>query len=348
MTYAQSAMEGPIAAIVVVSSRYDDPEAVYQEYRDGLRPIGRPVEFTYVLDGPFPDVYQVLQTLQESGEPIRVIQLNRVFGEAAALSAAFRNTTAQDILLLPAFRQVRPDSLPRMLERLAETDLVVARRSPRTDSTFNRLQTRAFSSLVRFLTRTSFQELGCNVRALRRRVAEEVMLYGDQHRFLPILALNQGFRVAELPLPQSPADRQLRAYPPGTYVRRFIDLLTVFFITKFTRRPMRFYGLIGSGIAGIGAIHMAYLVVQRLFMGTPLADRPALLLAALLVVLGVQIFSMGLIGELIIYANAKQMNDYAIESIVEDGKNLGQADTSGRGKAEHSPPVFHPSGTPLS
>ncbi len=326
-----------LTAIIVVTSRYDDPRRVYHDYRDGLAGTGRIVEFIYVLDGAYPDVHEALRELQRAGEPIRIIQLNRVFGEAAALSVAFRQVKSGDIVLLPAFHQIRADSLPRLVGGLADADLVTSRRSPRTDSLLNRLQTRLFAGIVRLLTRTQFSDLGSNARALRFRVAQEVMLYGDQHRFLPILAVNQGFRVSELPLPQSPADHSLRVYSPGTYLRRFIDLLTVFFITKFTRRPMRFYGLIGSGTAGLGGIYMGYLVFQRLFMDTPLGDRPALLLAALLVVLGVQIFSMGLIGELIIYANARQMNDYAVEAVIENGKPLRQNEESATGTDAPAP-----------
>ena len=313
-----------ITAVIAVSGRNDAPEALYQTYREGLARQSRPVEFIYVLDGPLPEVRAALRRLQQEGEPVRIIQLNRTFGEAAALSAAFRYARGDIIVTLPAFHQVVVDDLPRLIDGLANADMVVARRSPRTDSGFNRLQTRAFAGLARFLTRTQFHDLGCNVRALRRRVVDEVMLYGDQHRFLPILALNYGFRVLEIALPQSSSERFRRIYPLGTVFRRLIDLLTVFFITKFTRRPMRFYGLIGSATAGFGGLYMAYLVFQRLFMDVALADRPALLLAALLVVIGAQIFSMGLIGELIIYVNARQMDEYAIEAVIEQGEPLAE------------------------
>ena len=309
-----------ITVIIPVSSRYDEPMAVYREYRAALETVSNGLEFIYVLDGAFPEVHLALVQLQAEGAPLRIIQLNRAFGEAAALSAAFRYARGDILLTLPAFRQVEVDGLTGMINALEGADMVVGRRSPRRDSMFNRLQTRCFAGLVRFFTRTHYHDLGCNVRVIRRRVVDEVMLYGEQHRFLPILAKHHGFVVREIALAQSSRDKFLRVAPPGTSLRRVIDLLTVFFITKFTRRPMRFYGLIGSATAGVGGLYMAVLIVQRLFMDMPLGDRPALLLAALLVVLGAQIFSMGLIGELIIYANARHMNEYAIEAVIEQGE----------------------------
>lgn len=310
---------GPLSVVIVVSGRLDDLEVLYREYCAGLAPLQRPLDVIVVLDGLFPTVHEQVQRLQQSGEPIRIIQLSRPFGEAAALSAAFRHVRGEEILILPAFRQVAAADLPTVVRGLDDVDMVAARRWPRRDSLFNRLQTRLFALVAGFLTRTTVHDLGCNVRALRRRVAEEVIVYGDQHRFLPILAANQGFRVSEVAVGQSADDARWRIYSPGTCLRRVLDLLTVYFLTKFTRRPMRFYGLTGSATAAAGGLYMAWLVFQRFAMDMPLADRPGLLLATLLVVLGVQIFAMGLIGELIIYANARHMPEFAIEVIIEEG-----------------------------
>lgn len=320
MSNYQAEPTGIVSVVVVVSGRHDGAEELYRAYRAGLAPLDCAIEFVYVLDGPRPEVRAALRQLQFQGEPIRILQLNRTFGEAAALSAASRHVRGDVVLTLPAFFQVEPDELPRLVDALADTDMVISRREHRADSRWNRVQTRLFGALVRTLTRTPFRDLGSNARAVRRRVLEEVRLYGDQHRFLPILAVNHGFRVTEIGLSQSRRDRHVRLASPGTCARRLLDLLTVFFVTKFTRRPMRFYGLVGSATAGVGGVYMAYLVFQRLALDMPLADRPALLLAALFVVLGVQIFSMGLIGELIIYANARDMDEYAIDTVIENGE----------------------------
>jgi hypothetical protein len=144
----------------------------------------------------------------------------------------------------------------------------------------------------------------------------ELPLYGDQHRFLPLLAARLGFRIGEVNVAQSRKEKFWRLYRPGVYPRRLLDLLTVFFLIKFTKKPLRFFGLIGAATFLLGGLLTLYLVIERLFFGVPLAQRPALLLSSLLVVLGVQIFALGLIGELIIFTHAKDIKEYTIDEII--------------------------------
>jgi hypothetical protein len=166
-------------------------------------------------------------------------------------------------------------------------------------------------------TGSAFEDLGSGVRAFRREVVTEVPLYGDQHRFLPLLAKHLGFRVCEVDVQQSSREKFFRIYRPGVYPRRLLDLLTVFFLIKFTKKPLRFFGLIGVTTSAIGGLIMLYLLVERLSRGIALAERPALLLSSLLVVLGIQIFALGLLGELIIFTHAKDIKEYMIEEIID-------------------------------
>jgi glycosyltransferase involved in cell wall biosynthesis len=305
-----------VAVIVPVSERYDAVHELYGAYKKALQSSGYSYEFTYVLDGPFPDVLDELKNLQNHGEPLRVVKLARWFGEATALTAGFEDSRADFILTLPAYHQVEPAGIPQLIKELERCDMVLARRFPRADSSFNRMQTALFNWLFRAVTGSVFRDLGCGVRAFRRRITTEIPVYGDQHRFLPLLAARQGFKVRELDLPQSSRDRPWRVYRLGVYPRRVLDLLTVFFLVKFTKKPLRFFGLIGVGIFGLGALAVCYLVVDRLFFDVALANRPALLLSALLVVLGAQIFAIGLIGELIIFTHAKDMKEYTIDKTI--------------------------------
>jgi len=318
-----------LSVVIPVSVRYDNPRALYEAYREGLAPLNRKVEFIYVIDGNSPAFYEAVLELQSEGEPIRIVKLGRRFGESAALSAGFRHAAGEVILTLPAYYQVQASDLPQLVQGLDSADLVVGRRWPRQDSGFNRLQTGLFSGLVRLFTNVKFSDLACDARAMRRRVCDEVLLYGDQHRFLPLLAAHRGFRVREVDMAQSDSAGFYRFNAPGLYLRRVLDLLTVFFLTKFTKRPMRFFGLVGSATASIGGLYMLVLVAQRLVLGLPLADRPALLLSALMLVLGVQIFAMGLIGELIIFTHGRQTQEFAIEEVVESGAEEGSGPGSG-------------------
>jgi hypothetical protein len=161
-----------------------------------------------------------------------------------------------------------------------------------------------------------FNDLGCGARAMKRRVLEEISLYGDQHRFLPVLAGRQGFRIVEVDLAQSPLDRYDQGYPPREYAHRVLDIFTVFFLVRFTKKPLRFFGMVGASTFVIGALLVAYLAIDRLVFYHALADRPALLLSSLLVVLGMQLFALGLLGELIIFTHARDIKDYQVDEVI--------------------------------
>jgi len=167
------------------------------------------------------------------------------------------------------------------------------------------------------VTRSRFRDLGCGARALRRQVFEEIDLYGDQHRFMAILAARLGFRVTEVRVRQSPQDRLHRIYRPKEYAHHVLDLFSIFFLVRFTKKPLRFFGMLGAVTFGVGALLIAWLCVDRLLFGEALADRPALLLAALLVVLGLQVFALGLLGELIIFTHARGLKDYRVEEVIQ-------------------------------
>ncbi|NIU01742.1 MAG: dolichol-phosphate mannosyltransferase, partial [Nitrosopumilaceae archaeon] len=184
------------------------------------------------------------------------------------------------------------------------------------DGFINRLQSAIFHKLVKLITGYKFKDLGSGVRAFKRRVIEEVQIYGDQHRFFPLLATKYGFKVKEVDVSQSIKDTYQRLYSFGIYFRRILDLLSVFFLVKFTKKPLRFFGLSGFFVFAIGAILSMFLFIQRVFMGVALGDRPIILLAVLLLVLGIQLFSIGLIGEIIIFTHAKELKEYTIDEII--------------------------------
>ena len=152
---------------------------------------------------------------------------------------------------------------------------------------------------------------------MRREVLEEISLYGDQHRFLALLADRQGFRVKEIDVRQSPQDRFTGHYRTREYAHRMLDIFTVFFLTRFTKKPLRFFGMVGASTFGIGFVFLLYLIIDRLFFDQALADRPALLLSSLLVVLGLQLFALGLLGELIIFTHAKNIKDYQVDEVIQ-------------------------------
>lgn len=306
-----------LSVIIPVGSRVDDLVALIDDYAGALEKVGREMEFIVVLDGMKLDLLERLSDYAHSHAWLRIVQFSRQFGEASALMAGFHEARGDVILTLPAYWQVKPSELPRLIDAAGkDDDVLVAVRSPRRDSVFGRIRRKVFHGLLRFITGFSYRDLGCSVRLLTSEVADEISLYADQHRFLPALAVHRGFRVREMELAQSSMDRFRGRYSWREYVHRTLDLLTVFFLVRFTKKPLRFFGSLGFIAAGTGGVVVLVLVIQRLFFEVALADRPALLLGSLLIVLGVQLFGLGLLGELVIFAHGADSKEYAIRSII--------------------------------
>lgn len=306
-----------VSAIILVGGRHaDDILALYADYKAGLEALGLTYEVVVVLDGPRPELAADIQRLLASRDRVSVISLTKRFGEATALVAGFQRASGRIILTLPAYYQVRGNEIPKLVRALGVADLAVGRRWPRAGSRFEALRRDAFHRMLASITGQRFHDLGCSVRAMKRRVLEEINLYGDQHRFLPVLASRIGFKVLEVELHQSPLDRYDGGYPAREYIRRALDICTVFFLVRFTKKPLRFFGMVGVSTFLVGAALVTWLVIDRLVFRQPLADRPALLLSSLLVVLGMQLFALGLLGELIIFTHARDIKDYQIEEVV--------------------------------
>jgi glycosyltransferase involved in cell wall biosynthesis len=303
-----------VSVIVPVTGRCDDLADLYRAYAEILNRTGRSFEFLFVFDGSFEEAAKKLEPMQILGEPIRVFTLPRSFGEATALAVGLAHAPGDAILTLSGYFQTVPEGVLKVLGHLDEGyDLVVTRRCPRIDSWVNRFQNYVFHLLTRWLTGVQLHDISCGLKGMRRRVAREIDLYGDLHRFFPLLAYQRGFRVVEVAVPQDSRDRRARVHWPGVYLRRLLDILTVFF--QFTKKPLRFFGLIGAVLFGAGFFISAVLSVQRIVGSTGLADRPLLILGVLLLVLGFQIVSIGLLGEIIVFTHAKKMRGYTVEQV---------------------------------
>ncbi|MDQ2929643.1 MAG: hypothetical protein M3Y05_02320, partial [Gemmatimonadota bacterium] len=207
---------------------------------------------------------------------------------------------------------VQPSAICDLLAAVdGGADLAVAHRWPRIDSKVNRFQHRALHLTAGRLANGTLHDIACGVRASRRDVLRDIPLYGDFARFLPLLAIYNGYDVIEIASPQHSSDRTRRVYSPGVYVRRSIDILGLYFLLRFTEKPLRFFGLIGAVLAGTGGTALVVMFVQRIF-GQPLGNRPLLLLAVLLATLGVQAIALGLVGEMIVHFNASRRRSYRL------------------------------------
>lgn len=312
---ASTEESGPaaVSVIVPVTERPHDLAWLYRTFSEELVAAGRPFEFVFAVEPWARSLADSLDPLMASGEPLRVLEVGQTVGESALLDAAASVCTSSIVVTLPAYPRVRPGALVELVEKVETegVDMASAVRVSEGASPVNRLQNRLFHLLLGRMGGGGFRDVASGVRAMRREIFEDLPLYGDFFRFLPVLAAREGFSVLEHEVEQHPEDLRTRVYGPGVYLRRLIDLLGVFFIVRFTHKPLRFFGLVGSFFALAGGAILAVLFVQRMG-GRGIADRPLLLLGTLLLVLGVQAIAMGLIGEIIVHLNASHSRTYRL------------------------------------
>jgi len=308
-----------VSVLVPISERHDDLRRLFYAHSKVLDSLNIQYEFIFVLDGDFAEAENCIRALkQEKPDQIQLIKFSRWQGEAKALSAAFSKSSGELILTLSAYFQVEPEEIAKLFESFNDDiDVVFGSRFPRQDKWVNRLQSKIFHWIISSFTKEPFNDISCGVRLIRRNVLEKISLYGDLHRFIPLLAINKGFNVKEISLQQAKEDFHLRIYRPGVYVRRLLDILTLFFLIKFTQKPLRFFGLLGGGISLVGLMISAVTLYQRLFSSIGLSERPLFLVGVLLALIGLQTFFIGLVGEIIIFTHMTSDPDYKIEVIIE-------------------------------
>jgi hypothetical protein len=307
-----------VSVVVPVVERYSDLRRLHDEFAREIAALGKSAEFIFVLDERLRGALPELRALQqEAPDEVVIVLLGGSFGESAALTLGLERARGEVIVTLAAYFQVEARDIGKAFAALEEgADMVVGRRFPRTDSGFNRLQSRLFHGILRLLTGSRFHDISCGFKVMRRRVSRELNLYGGLHRFIPVLALNRGFTVREVDLAQHPEDRRTRYHGTGAYLGRLLDILTVFFLTKFTRMPLRFFGLLGAGLFALGFGVSLLAAVQKIFFDHGISDRAVLLLGVLLMVLGVQTLSLGLVGEIIIFTHARNVRDYQVAEVI--------------------------------
>jgi glycosyltransferase involved in cell wall biosynthesis len=322
---------GPDLSVVVpVVERYGDLKQLTAEFAAEIARLGFSAEWIFVVDerqrAALPQLREIQAGSAGAGQEVSIVLLGGAFGESAALTVGLERARGQRIVTLASYFQVEPRGLGAAFAALdSGADLVVGRRYPRTDSGFNRLQSRLFHAILRGVTATEFHDISCGFKVMKRQVAKELNIYGGLHRFIPVLALNRGFAVHEVPLAQRSEDRKTRFHGAGAYLGRLLDLLTVFFLVKFTRTPLRFFGLLGTALFAVGFLVDLMVAFQKIFFHTGLSDRAVLLLGVLLMVLGVQTLSLGLLGEIVIFTHARNVREYQVAEVLRSPRSATAA-----------------------
>ena len=272
---------------------------LHEELAAALQPLGEPWETVFVDDGSTDGTFAALTRLHAAQERVRVVRLRRNFGKAAALQAGFEQAQGEVSVTIDGDLQDDPAEIPRLLAKLEEGfDLVSGWKTKRRDPLLRRLLSRLFNAVTGRVSGLRLHDLNCGLKAYRAEVVHGQRIYGELHRFIPVLAHYRGYRVAELPVNHRPREHGRSRYGMERYIRGFLDLLTVTFMGRYRHRPLHLFGGLGLALGAAGAGVLVYLTVLKV-MGEAIGHRPLLTLGVLLVVVGVQLVSLGLVSELV-------------------------------------------------
>lgn len=320
-----SRMEQPakfyISVIVPVFNEESNIKPLYSLLKPVLDKIGRPSEIIFVEDGSKDGTYDILRELNASDAGCRVISFRRNFGQTAALAAGFAYARGEVIITLDGDLQNDPSDIPALLAKIEEGyDVVSGWRVHRKDTFLTRrLPSMCANWLISRITGVRLHDYGCTLKAYRREVAQNIGLYGEMHRFIPAMASWMGVGVAEVEVNHHPRVRGSSKYGLSRTLRVVLDLITVKFLLSYATKPLQIFGTLGFVSTLSGLILASYLSIDKLVLGHGLSDRPLLLLAVLLILVGIQFITMGLLGEMMvrIYYEGQNKPIYVIKEILD-------------------------------
>jgi glycosyltransferase involved in cell wall biosynthesis len=291
-----------VSIVVPLFNERDNLMPLHDELNQVMQRLNRSYELIFVDDGSTDGGVQVLRDIKARDPHVRVMRLARNSGQTAALACGLQHTTGAVVVAIDGDGENDPADIPHLIAKIDEGyDLASGWRTERWKSAAlsRRLPSIAANALISKMTGVELHDYGCTLKAYRGELARRLMLYGEMHRFVPVIAVEQGAEITEVTVNFRPRRAGKSKYGPGRVVRTILDLMTVKFLTGYSTRPIQVFGLIGLLLSGIGTLWTAILVFEKVVLGSSLGRRPALLLAILLVVVGVQLVSIGLLGEMV-------------------------------------------------
>ena len=287
---------------VVVPMRNESPnvEPLYRELTAALGSYGRPYEILAIDDGSTDDTFSLLADLQVRDPRLRVIRFRRNFGQTAAFAAGFAHARGSCIVTLDGDRQNDPNDIPSMIELLRKgPDIVAGWRKDRKDPFLSRrLPSTIANWIISFVTGVKLHDYGCSLKVFRAEVVKSMRLYGEMHRFLPAIAAEMGVDIVEHRVNHRPRVAGASNYGISRTLRVVLDLITVKFLSSYSTRPLQMFGGVGLAMGSAGTLICAYMAYLKIVYNPGIANRPLLLLGALLILVGINLVMMGLLGEM--------------------------------------------------
>jgi glycosyltransferase involved in cell wall biosynthesis len=305
-----------LSIIIPVCERAESLMETHKAYLAAMEALSIEWEIIYLFNASTESYFEHFKEQLSSHDRVEAMLLTRSFGEGTAIQVGVEEARGELIMTLPPYQQVEANELHKLIDTIDDHDMVITKRWPRVDGRLNQLQTRLFNGALGIFSNVNYSDIGCGVRLGRNAMMHDMTIDGDQHRFLPVISYENGAAIKEIEITQAKTDAPKRVYKPAVYVRRLLDLLSVIFITKFNKKPLRFFGMLGAGSTLIGLVGLTAITLQRFIWSVPAADRPFLLVSVLFIALGVQLVAIGLVGETIIFTHAKDIKEYRVKKIV--------------------------------
>lgn len=308
-----------ISLVIPVYNEEENLKLLYQKLKETLEPLGKEHEIIFVDDGSQDNSPKILDQLARKDPHVKVIHFRRNFGQTAALAAGFDLAQGEIVVTLDADLQNDPADIPKLLEKMEEGyDVVSGWRKDRKDPYLSRILPSAMANwLISKVTGVKLHDYGCTLKAYRQEVVKELNLYGELHRFLPALASWMGVRIAEIPVTHHPRRFGKSKYGISRTFRVILDLILVQFLLRYSTRPIRIFG--GAGLISfvVGLLLGCYLSIIKILFRHPIGNRPLLILSVLLIILGIQLLSLGILGEFLtrIYYEGQNKKPYVIKYV---------------------------------
>jgi glycosyltransferase involved in cell wall biosynthesis len=291
-----------VSVIVPLYNEEESLRPLYNEIRKFVKPLSCDHEIIFVDDGSTDKSLSIIKELARTDNKIKYLSFRTNYGKSAALQVGFKNASGDAIVTMDADLQDDPAEIPNLLKKLEEGyDLVSGWKKKRFDPLIKKFSSRFFNYITRLMSGIKIHDFNCGLKAYRKEVVESINVYGELHRYIPVLAKWKGFKISEIVVKHHARRYGKTKFGISRFFKGFIDLITVTFTTRFAKRPMHLFGMVGVITTFVGIAINAYLAFEKLFMGTSLSNRPLLFLGILLIIVGVQFFAIGLIGELIVH-----------------------------------------------
>lgn len=302
-----------VSIVVPLYNEEESLEPLTSEIIKAVNNVSNTYELIFVDDGSVDNSLQVIRKLASSNNRIKYLSFRKNYGKSAALQVGFESATGEAVITIDADLQDDPAEIPNLLRKLEEGyDLVSGWKKTRHDPFIKKHSSKFFNRVTKVMSGIDIHDFNCGLKAYRKDVVKNINVYGELHRYIPVLADWRGFRISEIPVKHHPRRYGKTKFGLSRFFKGFFDLITVVFTTRYVKRPMHLFGLLGAISFIAGFILSAYLTVLWAMGETNISNRPLLFLGMLLIIIGVQFFGVGLLGELMVH-NSPPAREYSVK-----------------------------------